>query len=170
MVLSACGGPYSGGSGGYKIRARDTVKIQTRALESVNSSRMSGGLTAVQLNPQLSSAAAVHSRDMAAQNRPWHFGSDGSSPLDRVADVLGPVFAGVLVDAIAMTAGTFGLFGGAFLGFWFARVCGFRLGRCFTVALLAGYYGYLAIPRFMPIATIVGIFFALKKLTDRHER
>ncbi len=85
MVLSACGGPYSGGSGGYKIRARDTVKIQTRALESVNSSRMSGGLTAVQLNPQLSSAAAVHSRDMAAQNRPWHFGSDGSSPLDRVA-------------------------------------------------------------------------------------
>lgn len=92
------------------------------------------------------------------------------SPLDRVADVLGPVFAGVLVDAIAMTAGTFGLFGGAFLGFWFARVCGFRLGRCFTVALLAGYYGYLAIPRFMPIATIVGIFFALKKLTDRHER
>ena len=85
MVLSACGGPYSGGSGGYKIRARDTVKIQTRALESVNGSRMSAGLASVQLNPQLSSAAAVHSRDMAAQNRPWHFGSDGSSPLDRVA-------------------------------------------------------------------------------------
>ena len=30
------------------------------------------------------SAAATHSRDMSVQNRPWHFGSDGSSPLTRV--------------------------------------------------------------------------------------
>ena len=29
-------------------------------------------------------AAATHSRDMSNQNRPWHFGSDGSSPIDRV--------------------------------------------------------------------------------------
>ncbi len=35
----------------------------------------------------LNAAAATHSRDMALQNRPWHFGSDGSSPLDRVARV-----------------------------------------------------------------------------------
>ena len=39
----------------------------------------------LELNPQLTAAAATHSRDMHAQNRPWHFGSDGSSPLDRVA-------------------------------------------------------------------------------------
>ncbi|MEJ2018524.1 MAG: CAP domain-containing protein, partial [Maritimibacter sp.] len=32
----------------------------------------------------LTAAAATHSRDMHVQNRPWHFGSDGSSPLDRV--------------------------------------------------------------------------------------
>ena len=28
-------------------------------------------------------AAETHARDMSVQNRPWHFGSDGSSPLVR---------------------------------------------------------------------------------------
>ena len=32
----------------------------------------------------MNAAAATHSLDMAVQNRPWHFGSDGSSPLDRI--------------------------------------------------------------------------------------
>ena len=32
-------------------------------------------------------AAATHARDMSVQNRPWHFGSDGSSPIDRVRRV-----------------------------------------------------------------------------------
>ena len=36
------------------------------------------------LSSELNAAALTHSRDMAVQNRPWHFGSDGSSPLDRV--------------------------------------------------------------------------------------
>ena len=36
---------------------------------------------------QLNAAAATHSRDMSVQNRPWHFGSDGSSPLDRLRRV-----------------------------------------------------------------------------------
>ena len=31
----------------------------------------------------LNAAAATHARDMSVQNRPWHFGSDGSSPLLR---------------------------------------------------------------------------------------
>jgi hypothetical protein len=35
----------------------------------------------------LIAACATHSRDMAVQNRPWHFGSDGSSPLVRVERV-----------------------------------------------------------------------------------
>ena len=39
---------------------------------------------AVQLDPRLNAAAETHSRDMSRQNRPWHFGSDGSSPIDRV--------------------------------------------------------------------------------------
>ncbi len=41
----------------------------------------------MQLNAELNAAAATHSRDMSVQNRPWHFGSDGSSPLDRVRRV-----------------------------------------------------------------------------------
>ncbi|MFC3119124.1 CAP domain-containing protein [Jhaorihella thermophila] len=53
-------------------------------LDAVNALRASAGAGPVQLDPALNAAAATHSRDMSVQNRPWHFGSDGSSPLDRV--------------------------------------------------------------------------------------
>ena len=69
----------------YMIRPGDTGTIQFRMLDSVNALRTASGAAPVQLNAQLTAAAATHSRDMAAQNRPWHFGSDGSSPIDRVA-------------------------------------------------------------------------------------
>ena len=68
----------------YRIRAGSTSKIQFRLLDSVNSLRQASGLPAVALNSQLTAAASTHSRDMSVQNRPWHFGSDGSSPIDRV--------------------------------------------------------------------------------------
>lgn len=53
-------------------------------LDSVNSLRQASGAAPLQLDAQLTAAAATHSRDMSVQNRPWHFGSDGSSPIDRV--------------------------------------------------------------------------------------
>jgi uncharacterized protein YkwD len=53
----------------------------------VNALRQARGLRAVTLNAQLNAAAATHARDMSVQNRPWHFGSDGSSPLMRVQRV-----------------------------------------------------------------------------------
>ena len=53
-------------------------------LDSVNALRNVAGAAPLRLNSQLTAAAATHSRDMSVQNRPWHFGSDGSSPLDRV--------------------------------------------------------------------------------------
>jgi uncharacterized protein YkwD len=56
-------------------------------LDSVNALRSSRGAPPVTLNAQLNAAAATHARDMSVQNRPWHFGSDGSSPLDRVRRV-----------------------------------------------------------------------------------
>lgn len=56
-------------------------------LDSVNALRQASGAGPVQLDAQLNAAAATHSRDMSVQNRPWHFGSDGSSPLDRVRRV-----------------------------------------------------------------------------------
>ncbi|HAB36558.1 MAG: CAP domain-containing protein [Tateyamaria sp.] len=69
----------------YRIRAGNTEKIQLRMLDAVNSFRMNEGIAPLNLNPQLSAAAASHSRDMSDQNRPWHFGSDGSSPIVRIA-------------------------------------------------------------------------------------
>ena len=71
----------------YKIGGDAIGKLQFRMLDSVNALRSSKGATPVELNPQLNAAAATHSRDMSIQNRPWHFGSDGSSPIDRVQRV-----------------------------------------------------------------------------------
>ncbi len=71
----------------YHINAADTAEIQFRLLDSVNALRTASGGVPLQLNAELTAAAATHSRDMAVQNRPWHFGSDGSSPLDRVRRV-----------------------------------------------------------------------------------
>lgn len=65
-------------------RVRNASKVQFRMLDSVNSLRAASGAAPVQMNAQLNAAAATHSRDMSNQNRPWHFGSDGSSPIDRV--------------------------------------------------------------------------------------
>jgi uncharacterized protein YkwD len=96
MVLSACATtppePTIGADGQplpkvYRIRSGDTAKIQFRMLDSVNALREAAGVPSVQLNAQLNAAAATHSRDMSIQNRPWHFGSDGSSPIDRVRRV-----------------------------------------------------------------------------------
>lgn len=71
----------------YRIDPADTAAIQFRMLDSVNALRRNAGVPAVELNAQLTAAAATHSRDMAVQNRPWLFGSDGSSPLDRARRV-----------------------------------------------------------------------------------
>ncbi len=86
LVVSACTTGNDGsaqGSGIYSIR--NPEKVQLNMLDSVNALRTAAGVQPLQLNSQLNAAAATHSRDMAIQNRPWHFGSDGSSPLDRVA-------------------------------------------------------------------------------------
>lgn len=71
----------------YRIAPGSTAKIQFRMLDSVNALRRAAGAPQVQLDPKLNAAAATHSRDMSIQNRPWHFGSDGSSPIDRVRRV-----------------------------------------------------------------------------------
>lgn len=71
----------------YRIAERDTAAIQFRMLDGLNAIRADAGLPTLQLSAELAAAAATHSQDMSLQNRPWHFGSDGSSPLDRVARV-----------------------------------------------------------------------------------
>jgi uncharacterized protein YkwD len=71
----------------YRIGMGDKARIQFRMLDSVNALRRAAGAPEVELDAKLTAAAATHSRDMAVQNRPWHFGSDGSSPIDRVRRV-----------------------------------------------------------------------------------
>ncbi len=71
----------------YVIGPNDTDDIQFRMLDSINTLRQAAGVPLVELDAQLNAAAATHSRDMSAQNRPWLFGSDGSSPLDRARRV-----------------------------------------------------------------------------------
>ena len=68
----------------YDIRPGDTAKIDYRMLDAVNALRRADHIWPIQLDANLTAAAATHSRDMAIQNRPWHFGSDGSSPIQRV--------------------------------------------------------------------------------------
>jgi uncharacterized protein YkwD len=69
----------------YRINPDDIGDIQFRVLDSVNALRRAAGAPDLQLNAALNAAAATHSRDMSVQNRPWHFGSDGSSPIERAA-------------------------------------------------------------------------------------
>lgn len=71
----------------YRINADTAARIPYRFLDSVNALRSAKRLQPLTFNAQLNAAAETHSRDMAVQNRPWHFGSDGSSPLVRVQRV-----------------------------------------------------------------------------------
>lgn len=103
MVLAACAafalaGCNAGGGGRlgpdgkplpqvYKLGASDVGRVQIRMQDSVNALRRARGLAPLQLNAELNAAAATHARDMSVQNRPWHFGSDGSSPVQRAQRV-----------------------------------------------------------------------------------
>lgn len=90
VALSACtpSSTTGGKAGGtYRISRSDAGTIQFRMLDSVNALRSSAGVAPLALDAKLNAAAATHSRDMSVQNRPWHFGSDGSSPIDRIQRV-----------------------------------------------------------------------------------
>ncbi len=111
LALSACAPPPPAqpqiGADGkplpkvYRIGRGDSSAIQYRMLDSVNALRGAAGRQSVQLNAQLNAAAATHSRDMSVQNRPWHFGSDGSSPIDRIQRV--GYSGGLVGEAISET-------------------------------------------------------------------
>ena len=94
LALAACAttasnGPTVGSDGRplprvYRITPADQSAIPFRLLDSVNTLRGAKSLSPLAFDNGLTAAAATHSRDMSVQNRPWHFGSDGSSPLVRV--------------------------------------------------------------------------------------
>jgi uncharacterized protein YkwD len=85
----------------FTITEADALQIPGRMLAGLNSLRSAAGAPPLALDAQLASAAATHSRDMSVQNRPWHYGSDGSTPIDRLRRVGYP---GALVgEAISET-------------------------------------------------------------------
>lgn len=71
----------------YRISSFESGRIQFRMLDSVNALRKASGAAPLELDSRLNAAAATHSKDMSRQNRPWHFGSDGSSPIQRIQRV-----------------------------------------------------------------------------------
>ena len=71
----------------YFLSQVEPAIIQFRMLDGVNALRQSRGADVVNLNASLTAAAATHARDMSVQDRPWHFGSDASSPIDRLVRV-----------------------------------------------------------------------------------
>ncbi|MGL4413804.1 CAP domain-containing protein [Roseinatronobacter monicus] len=68
----------------YRIAASDAPRVRQRMQDGLNTMRAQNGLPPLQPNAQLASAAATHAQDMSFQSRPWHWGSDGSSPMTRV--------------------------------------------------------------------------------------
>lgn len=72
-------------SGGYAVTAQNIDQVRGRALDTVNNSRTAAGLAPVVLDAALSRAADDQSGEMSRQQRAWHFGADGSSPLQRAS-------------------------------------------------------------------------------------
>lgn len=103
LALTACApaGSNVTSAGIYRIRAADRDDIQLRMLESVNALRAGVGAQPVALNSQLTAAAETHARDMSRQQRAWPFGSDGSSPYERVARSGYP--GGLVAEAYSQT-------------------------------------------------------------------
>ncbi len=101
LGLAACETPAGGPppSERYEIGAQRRAEIPARMLGAVNRLRQSTGLRPLILVPALSRSAVSHAKDMSKQNRPWHFGSNGSSPLQRVATAgYAAVFLGELIS------------------------------------------------------------------------
>ena len=69
-----------GGGGGYNIR---DGRVQDSMLEGVNALRITSGQAPLVTDPALVAAGMRHAQDMSRQGRPWNWGSDGSSPIQR---------------------------------------------------------------------------------------
>ena len=68
----------------YRIDRFQRQAMPSRLLEAINVVRNKEGLNELKYSPELNAAAFTHALDMSVQRRPWHFGSDRSSPITRV--------------------------------------------------------------------------------------
>ena len=75
------------GVGTFALPLAERAEVLAVEGDAAMMAALDKGVSEVSFNATLNAASATHSRDMAVQNRPWHFGSDGSSPLTRVQRV-----------------------------------------------------------------------------------
>lgn len=90
LALAGCEQTASGSGisgGGRRVVAAselsDRSAVRFRHLDSVNAIRAQRGLPQLAFSQALNSAAVTHARDMALQQRAWHFGTDRSNPQTR---------------------------------------------------------------------------------------
>ena len=72
-------------SGPASCNYSTSSSYQTEIANLINSARTQAGLPALNINPQLTAAAQLHSIDMACHGLISHSGSDGSSAWQRIA-------------------------------------------------------------------------------------
>jgi len=82
-LAAACSAPQTP-DGVRIIGPFESDAVRIAHVDALNAFRTERGLQPVQLSARLTAAAATHARDMSVQARAWHFGSDGTSPADRV--------------------------------------------------------------------------------------
>jgi hypothetical protein len=77
----------------------------------------------------------------------------------RAQRAFGPIVAGAILDAVDfMTMGPAGLILGFIAGFWIGSIFDLPLRQRLLLAILSAWYGLLPIPRFIPIATLIGAY------------
>lgn len=90
-LLMGCVG---GGGGSYNIR---DGRVQESMLDGVNTLRTTSGQAPLVIDPTLVAAGMRHAADMSRQGRPWNWGSDGSSPIQRAYEA---GYAGVFLSEL----------------------------------------------------------------------
>jgi uncharacterized protein YkwD len=75
----------SGGTGTTNCVTQANTSFVSQTLDLLNNARTTNGLPALVLNDQLSSAAQLHSADMACSGLLSHTGTDNSTPAARIA-------------------------------------------------------------------------------------
>lgn len=84
MAVASCGGGMTNTPGVVSSsELADTAAVQFRHLDAINALRASRGIRQIGFSQALNSAALTHARDMALQQRAWHFGSDRTNPQSR---------------------------------------------------------------------------------------
>lgn len=81
VALGACASQPD--TGVHRITPAEVDAIRLRQLDAVNAVRQQEGLGPLQYSAELNAAAETQARDMAVQQRAWHFGSDLTSPRER---------------------------------------------------------------------------------------